>query len=155
MMFDIANRRSRSWAFAMLLAWLASVSSGSGADLRPDAINEILLPPTSARFVRLLIQECKRGQPCIDELEIFADGGRENLALASQGAKATASSCLPGHAIHRIEHLNDGQYGNSHSWIAGGTSNEWAQIELSSPAKIATKARIVIGLVSVSSRVEA
>jgi hypothetical protein len=40
---------------------------------------------------------------------------------------------LPGHAIHQIAHLNDGRYGNSHSWIAAGARNEWAQIELAQP----------------------
>ncbi len=57
-------------------------------------------------------------------------GGEQNLALASAGAKATASSCLPGYAIHQIAHLNDGQHGNSQSWIAATSTGEWAQIEL-------------------------
>ncbi len=55
---------------------------------------------------------------------------RADLALASAGAKATASSCLPGYAIHQIAHLNDGRYGNSQSWIAATSTGEWAQIEL-------------------------
>ena len=63
-------------------------------------------------------------------MEIYCDKKGTNLAQAATGAKATASSCLPGHAIHQIAHLNDGLYGNAHSWIAAGTENEWAQIEL-------------------------
>ncbi|MCH5373886.1 MAG: discoidin domain-containing protein, partial [Planctomycetes bacterium] len=77
------------------------------------------------------------GQPCIDELEVYADECPDNLALASRGARATASSCLPGYAIHQVAHLNDGRYGNAHSWIAAGTADEWAQIELARPARIA------------------
>ena len=92
--------------------------------------------PTEARFVRLFIFGTNRGQPCIDELEVYAVGSKGNLASAKVGAKATASSCLQGYAIHKIEHLNDGRYGNSHSWIAGGRENEWAQIELTKPASI-------------------
>jgi hypothetical protein len=74
-------------------------------------------------------------------LEVYDRHGKVNLALASRGAKATASSCLSGYAIHQIKHLNDGRYGNSYSWIAAGSSDEWAQIELAAPAEIA---RIVI-----------
>ncbi|HEY5911300.1 MAG TPA: hypothetical protein VJA21_11925, partial [Verrucomicrobiae bacterium] len=45
-------------------------------------------------------------------------------------------SCLPGYAIHQVSHLNDGRYGNSHSWIAAGTGSEWAQIELPASALV-------------------
>jgi hypothetical protein len=79
-------------------------------------------PPCEARHVRLAIHKTSGSQPCIDELEIYADDAAKNLALASAGAKASASSCLEGHAIHRIEHLNDGQGGNERSWIAAEAS---------------------------------
>ena len=62
--------------------------------------------------------------------------GSRTFALATGGAKATASSCLAGYPIHQIAHLNDGVYGNSHSWIAASEDNEWAQIELPVPAKV-------------------
>ena len=98
--------------------------------VRPDAPNEIAFPPAQARFVRFLIHGTLNGQPCIDELEVYAPEGQQNLARASDGAKATASSCLSGYAIHQVPHLNDGRYGNSFSWIAAGATDEWAQIEL-------------------------
>ena len=66
-------------------------------------------PPCKARQVRLAIKKTSGGQPCIDELEIYGDDPCKNLAQASAGARASASSCLAGHAIHRVEHLNDGQ----------------------------------------------
>jgi len=103
----------------------------------PDKPNRIAFAPSEARFVRLVIRDSLQSQPCIDELEIYGPGGGTNLALASAGAKATASSCLPGYAIHQIAHLNDGLYGNSHSWIAAGTRNEWAQIELPRAVSVA------------------
>lgn len=93
--------------------------------------------PRPARFVRALIHNTHRGQPGIDEIEVFGTDGTNNLALASGGAKATASSCMPGHSIHRIEHLNDGRYGNDHSWIAATAGQEWAQIELPDAAPVA------------------
>ena len=42
---------------------------------------------------------------------------------------------LPGYAIHRVEHLNDGWYGNSASWISAGEPS-WAQIDLGSVHRI-------------------
>ena len=48
---------------------------------------------------------------------------------------------LPGYAIHAVAHLNDGLYGNDHSWIAATAGEEWAQIELPAPARVA---RVVI-----------
>ena len=43
--------------------------------------------------------------------------GSRNLALLPE-ARAEASSLLPGYPIHQVEHLNDGWYGNSASWIS-------------------------------------
>jgi hypothetical protein len=103
----------------------------------PDKPNRIAFAPTEARFVRLVIRNSLQSQPCIDELEIYGPEGGTNLALASAGSKATASSCLPGYPIHQIAHLNDGLYGNSHSWIAAGTRNEWVQIEFPKPVSVA------------------
>ena len=40
-----------------------------------------------------------------------------------------------------MPHLNDGLYGNDHSWIAAGTGEEWAQIELPEAAQVS---RVVI-----------
>ena len=76
--------------------------------------------PVTARFVRFSISITNDGaQPCLDELEVYGPESDRNLALASSGAKASASSLLPGYAIHQIPHLNDGRYGNGRSWIAG------------------------------------
>jgi hypothetical protein len=54
--------------------------------------------------------------------------GRRNLARLPD-AKATASSALSGFAIHKVEHLNDGWFGNRASWIAGELP-AWAEIDL-------------------------
>ncbi len=76
------------------------------------------------------------GQVCIDELEVYGPELQKNWALASGGAVASASSCLPGYEIHQIAHLNDGRYGNVHSWIAATTGQEWAQVELPRPVRV-------------------
>ena len=84
-----------------------------------------------------MIAASQGGPPCIDELEIYGPDGGRNLGLAADGARATASSCLPGYAIHQVANLNDGRYGNDHSWIAATAGREWAQIELARPVDVA------------------
>jgi hypothetical protein len=111
---------------------------GGAADIAwsPSKPNEIVFAPVEARFVRVTVLRVnQRAEACIDELEVYGESGG-NLALAAKGAKASASSLLPGYAIHQIAHLNDGKYGNSHSWIAGAGGPQWAQIELAASAKI-------------------
>ena len=96
-------------------------------------------PPQSARFVRVAIHETSgTAQPGIDEFEIFGPEGDDNLALADRGAVASASSVIAGYAIHAVEHLNDGRYGNDRSWIAASSESEWVQIELPRPASVAS-----------------
>ncbi len=114
----------------------AAVLLAAEAPVRSDRPNAVAFPPQQARYVRFVIHKTSSGEPCIDELEVYGPQGDANLALAGRGAKASASSCLPGHAIHQIAHLNDGRYGNQFSWIAAGTGEEWAQIELAEPAEV-------------------
>lgn len=98
--------------------------------INPNAANSIRFAPTKARFVRIQIRDTNKGSPCIDELEVFAGESPKNLSLQSNGAKASASSLLKGHPEkHQIEFLNDGRYGNRHSWIPARKTG-WAQIEL-------------------------
>jgi hypothetical protein len=104
--------------------------------VHPSQPNMIDFPAQEARFVRFIIHESTDGEPCLDELEVYGADTEGNLALESRGAKASASSCLAGYAIHQVKHLNDGRYGNGHSWIAAGTQGEWAQIELPHPATL-------------------
>lgn len=84
-------------------------------------------PAHAARAVRFVIEATNSSQPCLDELEIFS--GEQNVALASQGGKATASGTLQGYPIHKLEHINDGRPGNSHSWISNETGKGWVQID--------------------------
>ncbi|MHB8521141.1 MAG: DUF1549 and DUF1553 domain-containing protein [Limisphaerales bacterium] len=87
--------------------------------------------PAPARFVRFTITATTDAEPCLDELEIYAAGETpRNVALAAAGAKTTASGTLPNFAQHKLEHLNDGRYGNSRSWISDQKGKGWVQIEL-------------------------
>jgi hypothetical protein len=94
--------------------------------------------PVTARYVRLVVNATTDGsEPCLDELEIWShEAEPRNLALASLGARASASSEYPNNALHKIAHLNDGRYGNGHSWIGRERGKGWAVIELPTPASI-------------------
>ena len=123
--------------FTACIWCVVGASLAAGPVVRAEQPNVVDFAPSEARFVRFVIRASTGGQPCIDELEVYARDGRRNLAAASAGGKASASSCLSGYAIHKIAHLNDGKYGNSYSWIAAGGSDEWAQIELAAAAGVA------------------
>src|SRR5262249_13860491 len=42
----------------------------------------------------------------------------------------------PNNPSHRLEHLCDGQYGNSHSWISNGRGKGWVQVTLPATVRI-------------------
>jgi len=105
--------------------------------ISPDQPNTVAFTPQQAQFVRLAIHRSSGNQACIDELEVYGPSGKKNLALASAGAKAMASSCLVGYAAHQVAHLNDGRYGNDFSWIAASDGEEWAQVQLPEATEVA------------------
>lgn len=95
--------------------------------------------PVEARFLRFTIQQTDAGaQPCLDELEVFTadDDAPRNVALASAETKLRVSSTLPGHAIHQPRHINDGLYGNEHSWISDEAGQGWVELEFADPVVI-------------------
>ncbi len=89
--------------------------------------------PVEAKFVRFTIDATNSGEPCIDELQVFS--GEQNIALSSNGGIASSSGNLE-HPLHKLVHLNDGQFGNPQSWIANTVAGSWAQIELPQPYRI-------------------
>ncbi|MBI1176419.1 DUF1553 domain-containing protein [bacterium] len=90
-------------------------------------LNEERFTATEARAIRFTILATSSAEPCIDELEVFDTNG-VNVALASHGSVPTASGTLPGYEIHKLKHLNDGLYGNSHSWISDTSGGGWVAI---------------------------
>jgi mono/diheme cytochrome c family protein len=103
--------------------WLKSTSPQRPAVTA--TYNQENFPEILARSVRLTIEATNSGQPCIDELQVFS--GSVNVALASRGTTTQASGTLPGYAIHQLKHINDGQHGNDHSWIADQATG-WVQL---------------------------
>ncbi len=91
--------------------------------------------PVEAKSVRFTVKTTSNGiEPCIDELEIFTS--EEHPQNVAPDATATASSEYPNAAIHKIVHINDGLYGNSHSWISQEPGAGWIQLDLPEPAVI-------------------
>ncbi len=89
---------------------------------------------TKLRFTILATAENNRYEPCIDELEIYSTDGR-NVARDATGAKASASDSMRS-SKHRLEHLNDGQYGNDHSWISTTKGRGWVEVSFAKPERI-------------------
>ena len=59
-----------------------------------------------------------------------------NIALASAGTKTTTSGTYPNNESHQLEHLNDGIYGNSKSWISNEVGRGWVALEFTKPHEI-------------------
>lgn len=100
-------------------------------------------PPIEARFIRFTIHDSSVHpelgiiEPCIDEFEIFTDEPEpQNVALATQGTKVTASGTKQSE-IHKLEHVNDGQFGNERSWMSNTKGSGWLQFELSKATRVA------------------
>ena len=93
--------------------------------------NEEAFAPVVGRFFRFTIEASSSGQPCLDELEIWS--GETNLAL---GGKPSSSGDLPNNPAHKLEHLNDGKFGNGRSWISSTPGKGWVMIELKGPATV-------------------
>jgi len=100
-------------------------------------INEETFAPQKAKFVRFTIHAANSGEPCIDELEIYSTAlgtvPSRNVAI---GAIPTSSGDYPNTPIHQLKHINDGQVGNSQSWISSTNGTGWVQLELTEPAMI-------------------
>ena len=101
-------------------------------------LNEEKFPPLTAKFVRFTIHETGDNlNPCLDELEVFTAGeSSTNVALASAGTKVTVSGMYPNSDIHKAEHINDGKFGNRHSWASSEPGRGWVQLEFPAPVRI-------------------
>ena len=112
-----------------------AAATSAGASLRPpvnERFNEEVFAPVEATSVRFSIHATNAGEPCLDELEVYDPAGKD-VAI---GGVATASGTLPGYAIHRLEHVNDGITGNPRSWISSTAGQGWVRIGFPSRQKI-------------------
>ncbi len=94
--------------------------------------------PVVAQRVRFTVLSTGgSGEPCIDELEIYTTGNPpRNVALDRVGAVVTSSGDYAGNPKHQLAHVNDGQYGNSRSWISATSGSGWIEVELPETVEI-------------------
>jgi len=103
--------------------------------LRPSVthtLNTEPVGPVTARFIRMTITAAGGAQPCLDEFEVIDAAGNN----AARGARVSVSGTLPGFSIHQAAHLNDGRYGNEHSWISDSKDSGWLMVDLGKPVEI-------------------
>ncbi|MFO0803972.1 MAG: PSD1 and planctomycete cytochrome C domain-containing protein [Gemmataceae bacterium] len=84
-----------------------------------------------ALAVRFVILATNQGEPCLDEIEVFAGSRRIDTA----GAKPRSSGDYPGAMIHKLEHIHDGKFGNSRSWISNESGRGWVELEWKQPVE--------------------
>jgi hypothetical protein len=82
-----------------------------------------------ASRVRFSVRKTNHLEPCVDELEVYDVSGR-NVALASSGARPSASGSNVSPNRHELRLVNDGEYGNSSSWMSSAMGGGWVQIDL-------------------------
>ena len=96
-------------------------------------VNSERIGPVEARYVRFTISATNSLEPCIDEIEVYTVRTdklpSKNVAVATAGGKATSSGNYEGNPTHQLNHVNDGEYGNSRSWISNKKGAGWVQIE--------------------------
>ncbi|MCB1224608.1 MAG: PSD1 domain-containing protein [Verrucomicrobiales bacterium] len=94
--------------------------------------------PIATRKLRFQVRATMRDnfrEPCIDELEVFNLAG-ENVALAAADAGVTSSGDIIVANRHDLKYLNDGEYGNSRSWMSNEKGGGWVEVEFAKPETI-------------------
>jgi Protein of unknown function (DUF1553)/Protein of unknown function (DUF1549)/Planctomycete cytochrome C/F5/8 type C domain len=140
---DVADHRGEAESLRADLARLdlriddlEPPASAPGAKRNRPAVNPRRnverFSPVHIRSIRFTITATADGsEPCLDELEVYgSEAPADDLALASRGAKASASSVFPDNVFHKIEHLIDGRHGNGRSWISNERGKGWARVDL-------------------------
>jgi hypothetical protein len=92
-------------------------------------VNVERFTPAAAKRVRFTIAATNNLEPCVDELEVFNAAG-VNVALASAGTKANSSGDTVVADRHELRFINDGQYGNSRSWMSNAAGKGQVELEL-------------------------
>jgi hypothetical protein len=111
------------------LAQLAPVAK-SGVERGPvnARVNVDRFAAVRTKRLRFTILATNTLEPCIDELEAFNTAGK-NVALGSEGATASSNGDTMVTDRHELQFLNDGQYGNSRSWMSNETGKGQVELE--------------------------
>ena len=118
-----------------LAAFVPLAKAGARRPMINAAENVDRFAPVQAQRLRFTIRATDSDsfrEPCIDELEVFNVAG-ENIAL---NASVTSSGDTIVANRHDLKHLNDGQYGNSRSWMSNEKGRGWVIMEFPTPQTI-------------------
>ncbi|MBX7206825.1 MAG: DUF1549 and DUF1553 domain-containing protein [Verrucomicrobiaceae bacterium] len=115
-----------------LESFVPLANSGAKRPMINARENRDRFQPVKAGRVRFTIRSTNSLEPCIDELEIYNLAG-ENVALRAEisvsGERVTADR-------HEQRFVNDGNYGNSRSWMSGEVGKGWVEIEFAQGQEI-------------------
>lgn len=133
---EIAQLKAQVAKLDQELARFAPLAK-SGVERPPvnARVNTDRFAPVKAKRVRFTIKATNNLEPCLDELEVFDTTGR-NIALARDGVTATSSGDTVVADRHELRQINDGQYGNSRSWMSNEKGKGWVALELAEEAVI-------------------
>jgi hypothetical protein len=121
-------------------AMKASANSRFRPPVNPK-INTDRFAPVAAKKLRFTIRSTNNLEPCLDEVEVFDVIGA-NVARPGAGAKITSSGDTVVADRHELRFVNDGEYGNSRSWMSNEVGKGWVSIEF---ARERTIDRVVWG----------
>lgn len=120
---------------AALARFVPLANSGVERPMINARMNVDRIAARKAQRLRFTIAATNRLEPCLDELEVFNTAG-ENVALAGLGAKVTSSGDNVAVDRHELRFLNDGEYGNSRSWMSSEMGKGWVIVEFPAEQEI-------------------
>ena len=85
--------------------------------------------------IRFTIRTTNTLEPCLDEIEVFNTAG-DNIALATEGTEVKSSGDNVSPNRHELRFINDGQYGNSRSWMSNRMGAGWVELEFAKEQEI-------------------
>lgn len=109
--------------------------SGAQRPMINARLNIERFTPVKANRVRFTIESTNKYEPCIDEFEVFNAAG-ENIALATLGTTVKSSGNKVSANRHELRFVNDGQYGNSRSWMSNEVGKGWIELTFNKAQRI-------------------
>lgn len=110
---------------AQLARFVPLAKSGAKRPMVNARENRDRFMPVRAKRVRFTIRDTNNLEPCVDELEVFTLAG-DNIA---RDAEVTASGEKVSADRHELRFVNDGNYGNSRSWMSNEKGKGWVMVE--------------------------
>ncbi|WP_437231031.1 PSD1 and planctomycete cytochrome C domain-containing protein [Planctomicrobium sp. SH661] len=126
---EVAGLRTRLLELErQLTAFIPLASADQHRPAVNARINTDRFAPVSTKRLRFEILSTNTLEPCLDELEVINTEGM-NVALAEFGTQVKSSGDTTVVGVHELRHVNDGQVGNTHSWMSNEPGKGWIELE--------------------------